>query len=69
MQLYKTFKAATESCKIRDLWITDFVLMTNVNKVAIAYTSKELSKNFFYLLKCLIMLLLKLFLKQHQNLN
>jgi hypothetical protein len=46
MQLYKTFKAATESCKIRDLWITDFVLMTNVNKVAIAYTSKELSKKF-----------------------
>ncbi|CAF3380138.1 unnamed protein product [Rotaria sp. Silwood1] len=42
MQLYKTFKAATESCKMRDLWITDFVLMTNVNKVAIAYTSKEL---------------------------
>lgn len=44
MQLYKTFKAATESCKVRDLWITDFALMTNVNKVAIAYTSKELSK-------------------------
>jgi hypothetical protein len=43
MQLYKTFKAATESCKIRDLWITDFALMTNVNKVAICYTSKELS--------------------------
>ncbi|CAF3375554.1 unnamed protein product [Rotaria socialis] len=42
MQLYKTFKAGTESCKIRDLWITDFVLMTNVNKVAVAYTSKEL---------------------------
>ncbi|CAF0722370.1 unnamed protein product [Rotaria sordida] len=42
MQLYKTFKAATESCKMRDLWITDFVFMANVNKVAIAYTSKEL---------------------------
>jgi hypothetical protein len=51
MQLYKTFKATTESCKIRDLWITDFVLMTNVNKVAIAYTSKELSKYFYSLLK------------------
>lgn len=44
MQLYKTFKAVTESCKVRDLWITDFVLMPNVNKVAVAYTSKELSK-------------------------
>ena len=42
---YKTFKAATDSCKIRDLWITDFVLMNNVNKVAISYTSKELSMN------------------------
>ena len=44
MQLYKTFKAVTESCKVRDLWITDFILMGNVNKVAVAYTSKELSK-------------------------
>lgn len=46
MQLYKSSKATTESCKMRDLWITDFVLMPNVSKVAIAYTSKELSKNF-----------------------
>ena len=46
MQLYKTFKAPTESSKMRDLWITDFVLMPNLNKVAISYTSKELSKNF-----------------------
>ena len=44
MQLYKTFKAVTDSCKVRDLWITDFILMGNVNKVAVAYTSKELSK-------------------------
>jgi hypothetical protein len=49
MQLYKTFKSTTESCKVRDLWITDFILMTNVNKIAIAYTSKELSKILLFL--------------------
>jgi hypothetical protein len=51
MQLYKTFKPESASCKVRDLWVTDFVLMSNVNKIAVAYTSKELSKYSFYLLK------------------
>lgn len=44
MQLYKTFKAPTDSCKMRDLWITDFVFMPILNKVAVSYTSKELSE-------------------------
>jgi hypothetical protein len=44
MQFYKTFKAPAESCKLRDLWLTDFVFMPNNNKIALAYTSKELSR-------------------------
>ncbi|CAF0769160.1 unnamed protein product [Adineta steineri] len=42
LQLYKTFKTTTESCKLRDLWVTDFVFMPNNNKIAISYTSKEI---------------------------
>ncbi|UJR35381.1 hypothetical protein I4U23_028138 [Adineta vaga] len=41
-QFYKTFKATTENCKLRDLWITDFVFMSNNNKIALSYTSKEI---------------------------
>ena len=40
----KHLKRQPKVVKFRDLWITDFVLMPNVNKVAVAYTSKELSK-------------------------
>lgn len=50
MQLYKTFKKESASCKVRDLWITDFALMPNVNKIAVAHTSKELSKQLNFII-------------------
>ena len=62
MQLYKTYKAITESCKVRDLWITDFVLMANGNKVAIAYTSKELSTKSFTITNYYFIFVKKLFM-------
>ena len=46
MQSYKQLEAPTANCKLRDLWITDFVFMPNNNKIALAYTSKEISKTF-----------------------
>ncbi|CAF1205487.1 unnamed protein product [Adineta ricciae] len=42
MQLFKSISASTENCKSRDLWITDFALMPNNSKIALAYTSKEI---------------------------
>ncbi|CAH8848703.1 unnamed protein product [Trichobilharzia szidati] len=38
-----TAKVSTESCRPRDTFVTDFVVMPNINKVAIAFTSKEIA--------------------------
>ncbi len=35
-------KITSESCKTKDLWITDFILFQNVNKVALGFTTKEI---------------------------
>lgn len=34
----------TRECKSRDLWVTDFVVMLNANKIALAVTTKEIGK-------------------------
>ena len=31
--------------KARDLWVTDFVLMPNVNKIAVTFTKKEIGSS------------------------
>ena len=35
-------KASSSSCKSRDLWVTDFTILSNVNKIGLAFTTKEI---------------------------
>lgn len=37
-------KAKTDSCRTRDLWVTHFVPLQNINKVALAFTSKDIGE-------------------------
>ncbi len=37
-------KATSTSCKSKDLWVTDYALLTNANKIALAFTTKEIGK-------------------------
>ncbi|XP_048251647.1 WD repeat-containing protein 49-like isoform X1 [Haliotis rufescens] len=39
----RTIKTGTDSCKARDLWVTHFVPLQNINKIALAFTSKEIA--------------------------
>ncbi|XP_067941731.1 cilia- and flagella-associated protein 337-like [Watersipora subatra] len=44
LKLSRSLKTATESCRTKDLWVTDFVaLPPPINKVALAFTSKEIA--------------------------
>ncbi|XP_035829374.1 uncharacterized protein LOC101863074 [Aplysia californica] len=43
LKLQRHLKTGTDTCKMRDLWVTDFVLLQNVNKIALAFTSKEIA--------------------------
>ncbi|CAH1788695.1 unnamed protein product [Owenia fusiformis] len=43
MKLQRHLKTGTESCKARDLWVTHFVALQNINKIALAFTSKEIA--------------------------
>ncbi|XP_051874572.1 WD repeat-containing protein 49-like [Pristis pectinata] len=42
LKLQKTLRVATDSVRLRDLWVTSMVSLANVNKVAVAFTSKEI---------------------------
>ena len=35
-------KASSTSCKSKDLWVTDFAVLMNANKIAVAFTTKEI---------------------------
>jgi hypothetical protein len=35
-------KVQSDSCKSKDLWITDYILLQNVNKIALGFTTKEI---------------------------
>lgn len=41
LTLQKTLQITTEAVKPKDLWVTSLVALPNVNKVAVAFTSKE----------------------------
>ncbi|XP_077981287.1 cilia- and flagella-associated protein 337-like isoform X2 [Glandiceps talaboti] len=43
LRLQKTIKLNNESVKPRDLWVTNFVILQNINKIAISFTSKEIA--------------------------
>nr|XP_015216124.1 PREDICTED: WD repeat-containing protein 49 isoform X2 [Lepisosteus oculatus] len=38
----KTIRIATDSVKLKDLWVTSLALLPNVNKIAVGFTSKEI---------------------------
>ena len=44
LKLQRTLKTGTDSCRSRDLWVTYFTVLSNVNKVALCFTSKEIGK-------------------------
>ncbi|XP_071942088.1 cilia- and flagella-associated protein 337-like isoform X2 [Antedon mediterranea] len=39
----KTIKIHNESVKPRDMWVTNFIVLQNINKIALAFTSKEIA--------------------------
>ncbi|ESO89700.1 hypothetical protein LOTGIDRAFT_124680, partial [Lottia gigantea] len=43
LKLQKSLKISTGAYRARDLWVMDFVLLQNVNKIALAFTSKEIA--------------------------
>ena len=43
----RSLKTGTDSCKTRDLWVTHFVPLQNVNKIALAFTSKEIGEDIY----------------------
>uniref|UniRef100_UPI00398F8847 cilia- and flagella-associated protein 337-like n=1 Tax=Pristiophorus japonicus TaxID=55135 RepID=UPI00398F8847 len=42
LKLQQTLRVATDSVRLRDLWVTSMISLANVNKVAVAFTSKEI---------------------------
>ncbi len=45
LKLQRSLKTGTDTCKARDLWVTHFTSLQNVNKIALAFTSKEIGKS------------------------
>nr|XP_025042865.1 WD repeat-containing protein 49 isoform X5 [Pelodiscus sinensis] len=41
LKLQRTLQITTEAVKLKDLWVTTLVSLPNVNKIAVAFTSKE----------------------------
>jgi hypothetical protein len=44
VNLTSNAKVSSTSCKSRDLWVTDFTILSNVNKIGLAFTTKEIGK-------------------------
>jgi len=44
LKLQKVTKLTSELCRVRDLWVTSIVPMTEVNKVAVSFTSKDIGQ-------------------------
>uniref|UniRef100_A0A8C4VS78 WD repeat domain 49 n=1 Tax=Gopherus evgoodei TaxID=1825980 RepID=A0A8C4VS78_9SAUR len=42
LKLQRTLQITTEAVKLKDLWVTTLVSLGNVNKIAVAFTSKEI---------------------------
>ncbi len=47
-------KINSESCKSKDLWVTDFVVLQNINKVVLAFTTKEICNYIIFFIQKLI---------------
>ena len=46
LKLQRSLKTGTDSCRARDLWVTSYVPLHNVNKIALSFTSKEIGEFF-----------------------
>jgi len=44
LKLQGATKLTSESCHVKDLWVTSFVPLSGTNKVAVAFTSKEIGR-------------------------
>ncbi|KAG2463349.1 WDR49 protein, partial [Polypterus senegalus] len=42
LELHQSIRIATDSVRPKDLWVTSLASMPNVNKIAVAFTSKEI---------------------------
>ncbi|XP_036393500.1 WD repeat-containing protein 49-like [Megalops cyprinoides] len=42
LTLLKTHRVTTDSVKLKDLWVTGMVVLSNVHKIAVSFTSKEI---------------------------
>ena len=42
LNMTNSTRVNTDSCKSKDLWITDFAIFGKVNKLALAFTTKEI---------------------------
>lgn len=53
LKLNRSLRTASESCRTKDLWVTGFVpLPPPINKIALAFTSKEIGKSAFCNITC-----------------
>ncbi|CAL1538101.1 unnamed protein product [Lymnaea stagnalis] len=39
----RSIKTGTDACRMRDVWVTHFAPLQNLNKIALAFTSKEIA--------------------------
>lgn len=52
LRLQRTIRIVAESCSAKDLWVTSFIPLHNINKLALTLTSKEIGKK-KYIIICL----------------
>lgn len=42
LKMQRMLRTGTDSCRARDLWVTHFIPLQNINKIALSFTSKEI---------------------------
>ena len=47
LKLQRTLKTGTDSCRARDLWVTNYVPLHNINRIALSFTSKEIGMSIY----------------------
>ncbi|XP_025081449.1 WD repeat-containing protein 49-like isoform X2 [Pomacea canaliculata] len=43
LKMQRMLRTGTDSCRARDLWVTHFIPLQNINKIALSFTSKEIA--------------------------
>ena len=44
LKVVRSLKTGTDACRSRDLWVTHFTVLPNINKIALSFTSKEIGE-------------------------